>query len=113
MDHSESQSRQLCFYIFALSELKEDLKGKKEFEDYLTKLQIEKSDIQDRIEKNKAWIVSAKTNRNLSGPAHPCSLILLQKSVSHQCNRQLQQHTVTQLGHLQGLKKWTTVAGQL
>eukprot|EP00878_Enallax_costatus_P028268 GHUV01030518.1.p1 GENE.GHUV01030518.1~~GHUV01030518.1.p1 ORF type:complete len:148 (-),score=26.69 GHUV01030518.1:215-658(-) len=43
-------------HVFA--ELKEDLKGKKEFEDYLTKLKIQKADIEDRIEKNKAWIVS-------------------------------------------------------
>jgi len=53
----------------AVTEIKEDLKGKKEFEDYLTKLQIEKSDIQDRIEKNKAWIVSGRGNTINSRPA--------------------------------------------
>jgi hypothetical protein len=40
------------------AELKEDLKGKKEFEEYLTKLNLQKADIQGRIEKNKTWIVS-------------------------------------------------------
>jgi hypothetical protein len=33
------------------------LKGKKEFEEYLTKLNLQKADIQGRIEKNKTWIV--------------------------------------------------------
>ncbi|WIA08791.1 hypothetical protein OEZ85_008213 [Tetradesmus obliquus] len=44
------------------AELKEDLKGKKEFEDYLTKLNLQKADIQGRIEKNKTWIENFEAN---------------------------------------------------
>jgi hypothetical protein len=47
---------------FAPVELKDDLKGKKEFEDYLTKLNLQKADIQGRIEKNKTWIVSSQVD---------------------------------------------------
>jgi hypothetical protein len=48
-----------------LAELKEDLKGKKEFEEYLTKLSLQKADIQGRIEKNKTWIVSSCQSKQL------------------------------------------------
>jgi hypothetical protein len=47
------------------AELKEDLKGKKEFEDYLTKLNLQKADIQGRIEKNKTWIVSEQAYQSI------------------------------------------------
>lgn len=57
------------------AELKEDLKGRKEFEDYLARLNIQKADLQAKIEKNKAWIVSVKEsltrherNLRLRGP---------------------------------------------
>lgn len=41
------------------AELKEDIKGQKEFVEYLTRLQIQRADLQDRIDKNKAWVVSS------------------------------------------------------
>ncbi|GBF89160.1 flagellar associated protein [Raphidocelis subcapitata] len=44
------------------AELKADLKGRKEFEDYLTKLKIQRADLAARIDRNKAWI--AKFERN-------------------------------------------------
>ena len=45
-----------------LPELKADAKGKKEFQDYNTKLQFQRADLVERIEKNKAWIVSGGLN---------------------------------------------------
>ena len=49
------------------TELKADAKGQKEFQDYRTKLEIQKSDLQDRIRKNKEWIVSGAGVHSLSG----------------------------------------------
>jgi len=64
------------------AELKEDLKGKKEFEDYLTKLNLQKADIQGRIEKNKTWIVRSAVlqqmlelpNSLASSSTHMCQI---------------------------------------
>jgi hypothetical protein len=39
-------------------ELKADAKGRKEFEDYQAKLELQKADLRARIDKNRAWIVS-------------------------------------------------------
>ncbi|KIZ06246.1 flagellar associated protein [Monoraphidium neglectum] len=44
------------------TELKADAKGKKEFEDYHTKLLIERADIEERIKKNKDWIANFERN---------------------------------------------------
>lgn len=43
----------------ASAELKEDIKGQKEFVSYLTQLQLQRADLQERINQNKAWIVSS------------------------------------------------------
>lgn len=43
--------------ILSHPELKEDAKGLKEFQDYRTKLLIQRADLEGRIAKNKAWIV--------------------------------------------------------
>lgn len=40
------------------TELKEDIKGQKEFKEYLTTLELQRADLQGRIDKNKAWVVS-------------------------------------------------------
>lgn len=47
------------------AELKSDAKGKKEFEDYRTKLLIQRADLVNRIDKNKTWIVSCCITRSL------------------------------------------------
>ena len=40
------------------AELRQDKKGKKEYDDFLTKLNMQKADLQQRVQKNTAWIVS-------------------------------------------------------
>lgn len=42
-----------------LAELKEDISGRAEFVEYLTRLQLQRAELQDRIGKNKAWVVSS------------------------------------------------------
>ncbi|KAF8072760.1 rpsO [Scenedesmus sp. PABB004] len=56
--------KQLDAGVAVLCELKEDLKGKKEFEAYLSKLQTQRADVQDRIEKNRAWIANFEANQD-------------------------------------------------
>lgn len=51
--HLEGRLLQLC-----VAEIKQDLKGKKEYEEYLAKLNIQKAELQERIARNQAWIVS-------------------------------------------------------
>jgi hypothetical protein len=42
------------------AELKEDITGRAEFVEYLTHLQLQRADLQDRIGKNKEWVVSSR-----------------------------------------------------
>lgn len=58
LTHTHSLSLTHTHTPITYLELKADAKGKKEFEDYQTKLEIQKADLKERIEKNKAWVVS-------------------------------------------------------
>eukprot|EP00877_Chromochloris_zofingiensis_P015214 jgi/Chrzof1/9947/Cz04g21210.t1 len=44
------------------AEIKQDLKGKKEYEEYLAKLNIQKAELQERIARNQAWIDNFERN---------------------------------------------------
>ncbi|KAI8476434.1 MAG: flagellar associated protein [Monoraphidium minutum] len=44
------------------AELKSDLKGKKEFDEYRTKLLIQRADMAQRVEQNKAWVANFERN---------------------------------------------------
>jgi thioredoxin-related protein len=50
----------MVFLIIVCTELKEDIKGQKEFKEYLTTLELQRADLQGRIDKNKAWVVSGR-----------------------------------------------------
>ena len=50
-------------------ELKADAKGRKEFEGYRTKLMIQRAELVENIEKDKAWIVSRVGPRAGAGAA--------------------------------------------
>lgn len=41
-----------------VADLKKDLAGQKEYQDYLKKIDIQRDDLRKRIAKNKEWIVS-------------------------------------------------------
>lgn len=69
--------------LYMYAELKEDIKGRAEFVEYLTRLQIQRADLQDRIDKNKDWIVSTAAAlrnptwaRSIALPSHSTAMRL-------------------------------------
>jgi hypothetical protein len=72
------------------AEIKEDQKGKKEYEDYLTKLNLQKADLQKRIDSNKEWLVGVKQLEEVARlmPVAACSkaLCLLRPSLLPACH---------------------------
>mmetsp|Transcript_31206 Transcript_31206/g.69401 ORF Transcript_31206/g.69401 Transcript_31206/m.69401 type:complete len:160 (-) Transcript_31206:513-992(-) len=45
-------------------DLKKDIEGRKEFEDYLKNLEIKKADLQKRVAQNQAWIANFESNQD-------------------------------------------------